>query len=144
MRSPLAFFKWGFFLLVAMNITLIVLFFLPKDDHPHGPPRFDRIIRHLDGSLGLSPRQHKQLVKLFERHSNEMEEMHRQSNENHNRMIDCLKYGDEDCNALNGPSGFDRLLFEHHRRILQILTSDQQKRYLADLDEHRPPGPPPF
>lgn len=146
MKPVATFFKWGFFLLVALNITLIFLVLFPRrDDHHPGPPRFDRIIAHLDSELKLSKTQHQQLVQLFALHKREMDSMHRQRDSKHGDMIDCLKSGDQDCGALQKTeTNFDQILFRHHQRILKILSATQQQRYLKDLDEHRPPGPPPF
>lgn len=147
MKSPMKFFKWGFFLLVALNITLIVLLLFSRRDHRHerfGPPDFGRIVQHLDKTLRLSGTQHEQIVLLFDRHRHEMDSVHHQSKAQHNRMIDCLKSGMSDCTALNDNPGFDQILFHHHQRILKILDASQQKQYLDDLDKHRPPGPPPF
>ncbi len=146
MKSAFTFFKWGFFLLVALNITLIILVVFPKEDHHHrpDPSRFDRIIAHLDDALELSDKQHATLVQLFERHKHEIDSIHRQSAHQHNEMINCLKAGEKDCEALNVHVSFEQILFEHHNRIIGILNASQKKQYLIDLDTHRPAGPPPF
>lgn len=144
MNSNFRFFKWGFFLLVALNITLIVLLLFPRerDGRHHGPPNFDRIIAHLDESLKLSPKQHDDLVKLFDRHKKEKDSLHEQSDRQHTAMIECLKSGSENCEGLSDQPSFDKILFEHHKRIIAILNPAQKKQYLIDIDTHRPPGPP--
>ena len=147
MRPNNHFFKWGFYVLLVLNIVLIGLQLTRTGPHPEPrEDRFERIIRELTRDLHLNGGQQQKLIALFHRHSQEIDTLHKSMDKNRNRITECLEKG-QDCDAvfLTLPSqkaSFEKLLFQHHQRILKILNATQRKQYIAGLRRHHPPGPP--
>ena len=150
MNSKLSFFKMGFFVLVALNIVLIFLVLRPHGPGRMGPPSSDKIINRLDKVLELDANQKKQLEALFVLHEKQKDSIFQNSDAIREKMMNCL-YNNLPCDSLwansKNSSNFEKLMFDHHRRILNILNDKQQTLYLDELKSKKqrgPKGPPHF
>lgn len=144
MKSNFAFFKWGFFVLVALNLVLIFLVLRPHGPRRMGPPPVDKIVERLDNVLELNDAQQNELKQIFEVHQQQKDSLFKNSDAIRDQMMDCL-YKNESCDSLWSNSinrvNFEKLMFDHHRRILSILDEKQKALYLDELKSKKHRGP---
>jgi|GEM_PF-3415217 len=150
MKSTLSFFKIGFFVLVALNLCLIFLVLRPHGRGKMGPPPVEKIIERLDKVLELDPGQEKELKAIFELHRKQKDSLFQNNDQIRDQMMNCLQKN-ESCdslwtNSINS-ANFEMSMFDHHRRILNILNDKQKAIYLDELRSKNKGGrrgPPPF
>lgn len=150
MRPGLNFFKYGFFILILLNLTLIFFLLRPDPKHRMGPPGPAMVIDRLTRSLNLNDEQKARLKVIFELHEKSKEDMFGQADSMRQVMVHCLETN-RDCDSiLSNTVNFEKVMYHHHKSIMAILSPEQQKQYIEELKQRKPKdrkgpkGPGPF
>jgi Spy/CpxP family protein refolding chaperone len=146
MNKSKTFYKRGFWIVLVLNVFLIVLnwtnFQRPKNHKAH----LVHVLKDLKENLKLSTHQTEEIDAIFKLHQREIDSIRLKTRQIHEQAFKNLKkivnsHAMKSEFEIKQPS-FEAILFKHHLRILAILTPNQQKKYILDLQNHRPKGPP--
>jgi periplasmic protein CpxP/Spy len=144
-------------ILILANIVMLATFFIArvhKTPHPSQAPTL-----FIEKELGFDEAQKQKFDELHKEHHSEAEEVRRKINEEEDSLFSLLPNVSSDSAkeqlikqlAFN-KSEIDRMTFDHFRKVREMCTPSQQKKFdaiihdvirmIAPQPPQGPPGPP--